>query len=450
MLTELPNRSLCVQRLQMALSQAPITGEKVAVLFIDLDRFKAINDTLGHHIGDGLLRSVAARLTQAVRSRDTVSRLGGDEFVVVMRDVAGREDVQQLVERRLIPLIRQSHPVEGHELNVSCSVGIAVYPEDGSDIDELMRRADAAMYEAKTTGRDMARFYSMETDQRAVARQTMEQQLRRALERNELSLHYQPRLSAQGAQLLGVEALLRWTSPVLGSIPPSEFIPIAEETGMIRAIGSWVLQQACEQWVRWQQLVLDAGVGDAASPHPLARVSISVNLSAAQMSDPALVTDIEALLLRTGMPAHRLELEITESQLMDNAHAAEQQLAALKALGVQLAIDDFGTGYSSLAYLKRFDIDRLKVDKSFVRDMLANPADMAITRAIIALGHTLGLRIVAEGVEDLATAQVLSALDCEELQGYHFSRPLPVLDLEAWARQHQPSGAPVLEAAVLA
>ena len=449
-LTELPNRSLCVQRLQMALAQAPITGEKVAVLFIDLDRFKAINDTLGHHIGDGLLRSVAARLTQAVRSRDTVSRLGGDEFVVVMRDVAGREDVQQLVERRLIPLIRQSHPVEGHELNVSCSVGIAVYPEDGGDIDELMRRADAAMYEAKTTGRDMARFYSIETDQRAVARQTMEQQLRRALERHELSLHYQPRLSAQGAQLLGVEALLRWTSPVLGSIPPSEFIPIAEETGMIRAIGSWVLQQACEQWVRWQQLVQDAGVGDAASPHPLARVSISANLSAAQMSDPALVTDIEALLLRTGMPAHRLELEITESQLMDNAHAAEQQLAALKALGVQLAIDDFGTGYSSLAYLKRFDIDRLKVDKSFVRDMLANPADMAITRAIIALGHTLGLRIVAEGVEDLATAQVLGALDCEELQGYHFSRPLPVPELEAWARQHQPSGAPVREAAVLA
>lgn len=442
-LTELPNRSLCVQRLQLALAQATITGEKVAVLFIDLDRFKTINDTLGHHVGDGLLRSVAARLTQAVRSRDTVSRLGGDEFVVVMRDVAGPEDVQHLVERRLIPLIRQSHPVEGHELNVSCSVGIAVYPEDGSDIDELMRRADAAMYEAKTTGRDMALFYSAETDQRALARQTMEQQMRRALERNEFSLHYQPRLSAKGARLLGVEALLRWTSPVLGSIPPTEFIPIAEETGMIRPIGSWVLQQACEQWVRWQALplarALDDRMGDGASAlqHPLADVSVSVNLSAAQMADPQLVPDIEALLARTGMPAHRLELEITESQLMDNAHAAEQQLAALKALGVQLSIDDFGTGYSSLAYLKRFDIDRLKVDRSFVRDMLINPADMAITRAIIALGHTLGLRIVAEGVEDLATAQVLGALDCEELQGYHFSRPLPVQQLEAWALQHR-------------
>lgn len=435
-LTELPNRSLCVQRLQMALAQAPITGEKVAVLFIDLDRFKAINDTLGHHIGDGLLRSVAGRLTQAMRSRDTVSRLGGDEFVVVMRDVAGREDVQQLVERRLIPLIRQAHPVEGHELNVSCSVGIAVYPEDGSDIDELMRRADAAMYEAKTTGRDMALFYSAETDQRALARQALEQHLRRALERGELSLHYQPRLSAKGSHLLGVEALLRWNNAVLGNIPPSEFIPIAEETGMIRAIGSWVLQQACEQWARWQALPVGTAGVHAAQP-PLADVSISVNLSAAQLADPQLVPDIEALLARTGMPAHRLELEITESQLMDNAHAAAQQLAALKTLGVQLSIDDFGTGYSSLAYLKRFDIDRLKVDKSFVHDMLGNPADMAITRAIIALGHTLGLKIVAEGVEDLATAQVLGALDCEELQGYYFSRPLPLDQLEAWARQHQ-------------
>ena len=434
-LTELPNRSLCVQRLSAALAQASVTGEKVAVLFIDLDRFKSINDTLGHHVGDGLLRSVAARLTQAVRARDTVSRLGGDEFVVVMRDVTGPEDVRQLVERRLIPLIRQSHPVQGHELNVSCSVGIAVYPDDGDDLDELMRRADAAMYEAKTTGRDMALFYSAETDQRSLARQNLEQQLRRALERDEFSLQYQPRVSARGARLLAVEALLRWNNPVLGSVPPCEFIPIAEETGMIRAIGSWVLQQACEQWVRWQIPPPPGADGDGPGA-VLTGVGVSVNLSAAQMADPMLVRDIELLLQRTGMPAHKLELEITESQLMDNAHVAERQLAALKALGVQLSIDDFGTGYSSLAYLKRFDIDRLKVDKSFVRDMLHNPADMAITRAIIALGHTLGLKIVAEGVEDMATAQVLGVLDCEELQGFYFSRPLPEAELLAWAAGH--------------
>ena len=433
-LTELPNRSLCVQRLQLALAHAQACNERVAVLFIDLDRFKAINDTLGHHIGDGLLRSVAQRLTQAVRSRDTVSRLGGDEFVVIMRDVAGPEDVQQLVENRLIPLIRQPHPVEGHELNVSCSVGIAVYPEDGGDIDELMRRADAAMYEAKTTGRDMALFYSAETDQRALARQSMEQHLRRALGRGEFSLHYQPRLSARGGRLQGVEALLRWNNPVLGMVPPSEFIPIAEETGMIRPIGAWVLQQASAQWLAWQSLEYEGPLGRA--PHPLSQVSVSVNLSAAQLADPQLVPDIEALLAKSGMPAHRLELEITESQLMDHANSAERQLAALKALGVQLSIDDFGTGYSSLAYLKRFDIDRLKVDKSFIHDMLTNPADMAITRAIIALGHTLGLKIVAEGVEDLATAQVLDALDCEELQGFHFTRPLPVVQLQEWVLHH--------------
>ena len=430
-LTELPNRSLCVQHLQRALLQAKESGTQVAVLFIDLDRFKTINDTLGHHIGDGLLRSVAARLVQAVRALDTVSRLGGDEFVVVMRDVAGRDDVQQLVERRLIPLIRQSHPVDGHELNVSCSGGIAVDPEDGADLDELRRRADAAMYEAKTTGRDMAMFYSVETDQRAQARQSMEQHLRRALERDELHVHYQPRVSARGGRLQGVEALLRWRHPVLGSVPPMDFIPIAEETGMIRAIGAWVLEQACLQWVQWQALPVTDGL-----PHPLCGVAVSVNLSATQLADPHLVPDIAALLQRTGVPAHRLELEITESQLMDNADAAAQQLAALKALGVQLAIDDFGTGYSSLGYLKRFEIDRLKVDKSFVHDMLTNPADMAITRAVIALGHTLGLKIVAEGVKDLVTAQVLSALDCEELQGYYFSRPLPPQQLEVWALQN--------------
>ncbi|WP_311224248.1 MULTISPECIES: EAL domain-containing protein [unclassified Acidovorax] len=427
-LTELPNRSLCVQRLQAALAQASATGERVAVLFIDLDRFKAINDTLGHHIGDGLLRSVAVRLTQAMRQCDTVSRLGGDEFVIVMPGVEGPAQVLQVVEQRLIPAIRQSHPVQGHELNVSCSVGIAVYPEDGTDIDELMRRADAAMYEAKTTGRDMARLYSLETDQRVQARQAMEQQLRRALERDELELHYQPRVDTRSGRLTGLEALLRWNHPVLGQVLPGEFIPIAEESGLIRPIGAWVMEQACEQWARWQQ------PGDATTA--LAGLPVSVNLSAAQLADAQLVPDLRQLLARCAMPAQWLELELTESQLMENASAAQQQLAALKALGVQLSIDDFGTGYSSLAYLKRFDIDKLKVDKSFIRDMLTSPADMAITRAVIALGHTLGLKVVAEGVEDWATVQVLGALDCDELQGFHFSRALPVAALAEWASHY--------------
>ncbi|MDU7590105.1 MAG: bifunctional diguanylate cyclase/phosphodiesterase, partial [Acidovorax sp.] len=352
-----------------------------------------------------------------------VSRLGGDEFVVVMQGVAGRADVQQLVEQRLIPLIRQAHVVEGHELHVSCSVGMALYPEDGQDLEGLMRRADAAMYEAKATGRDMACFYSVQTDQRALARQSLEQHLRRALERNELSLHYQPRVRAQNGQLVGVEALLRWTHPALGLVPPSEFIHIAEETGLIRTIGAWVLQEACAQWMRWRRAT---GPGAQA----LGRTVMSVNLSAAQLADPQLVPDVQAVLARLGMPASALELEITESQLMDNAHAAQQQLAALKALGVHLSIDDFGTGYSSLAYLKRFDIDKLKIDRSFVRELLTNPADMAITRAIIALGGSLGLKLVAEGVEDMATGRVLTALGCDELQGFHFSRPLPVPALE--------------------
>ncbi|MEG2047500.1 MAG: EAL domain-containing protein, partial [Comamonas sp.] len=427
-LTELPNRSLCVLRLQAALAQAQLTGEKVAVLFIDLDRFKTINDTLGHHIGDGLLRSVAGRLQQSVRSCDTVSRLGGDEFVVVMRGVTGRADVQTMVEQRLIRLIRQSHSVEGHELNVSCSVGIAVYPEDGADIEELMRRADAAMYEAKTTGRDMACFYSMETDLRGQARQTMEQQLRRAIERGELSVHYQPRVGACSAQLLGVEALLRWNSALLGSVPPSDFIPIAEETGLIRSLGAWVLEQACAQWMRWQDSTVAGGA--------LMGVGLSVNLSAVQLADPSLAADIRSVLERTGMPEQHLELEITESQLMESAPSVADQVVALKLLGVQLSIDDFGTGYSSLAYLKRFDIDRLKIDKSFVHDMLDDPADLAITRAIIGLGHSLGLKVVAEGVENRATAQMLSALACEELQGFYFSRPLPVPELERWAHAY--------------
>lgn len=419
-LTELPNRAMCQQRLSEALAHAEADGERVAVLFIDLDRFKIINDTLGHHIGDGLLRTVARRLTQSVRVDDTVSRLGGDEFVVILRHIEDREELDAMVNHRLIPAIRQSALVEGNNLTVSCSVGVALYPDDATDQDELMRRADAAMYEAKAAGRDMARFFSPETDARVLARQTVEGQLRQALANDEFSLAFQPRLNARTRRVQGAEALLRWHNPLLGQVPPAHFIHLAEETGLIKSIGLWVLQTACAQWMQFRQQGL------------LEALELSVNLSVAQLSDPELAGQLKDILRATGLPPHLLELELTESHLMDNPAAAQAQLTALKDLGVQIAIDDFGTGYSSLAYLKRFEIDKLKVDQSFVQGMLDDSADAAIVHAVIALGHTLGLKVVAEGVENLPTAQTLAALGCDELQGFCFSRALPAQEFQEW------------------
>nr|WP_315463698.1 EAL domain-containing protein [uncultured Rhodoferax sp.] len=416
-LTELPNRALCQQRLGEAIANARTTGEKVAVLFIDLDRFKLINDTLGHHIGDGLLHTVARRLCSAVRVDDTVSRLGGDEFVILLRHVRDLPELNAMVVERLIPAIRQTATVDGHVLTVSCSVGVALFPDDASDQDELMRRADAAMYEAKAAGRDTARFFTPETDQRVLARQTMETQLRQALDNEEFSLHYQARLHARTRTVLGAEALLRWKNPLLGQVPPGAFIHVAEESGLIKPIGAWVLREACRRWMEMEAQGLCKGL------------ELSVNVSVAQLADPELVEQLRAVLRDTRMPPAQLELELTESHLMDNPVVTQQQVAALKALGVKVAIDDFGTGYSSLAYLKRFDIDKLKVDQSFVLGMLEDSADAAIVNAVIALGHTLGLKVVAEGVENLPTAQTLTALGCDELQGYCFSRPLP---LDAW------------------
>jgi len=380
---------------------------------------------LGHHIGDGLLRTVSRRLIQAVRVDDTVSRLGGDEFVIILRHVSDRNELEVIVNQRLVPSVRQSTVIEGHSLNVSCSVGVALFPDDAHDQVELMRQADAAMYEAKAAGRDMARFFSPETDHRVLARQTMEGQLRLALGNQEFSLHYQPRLNARTRRIQGAEALLRWNNPLLGQVSPAQFIPLAEETGLIKPIGLWVLRESCAQWMRFEAQGLAKGL------------ELSVNLSVAQLSDPELVAQLHDVLQETGMPAEQLELELTESHLMDNAVAAQAQVAAIKALGIQVAIDDFGTGYSSLAYLKRFAIDKLKVDQSFVQGMLDDGADAAIVHAVIALGHTLGLKVVAEGVENMPTAQTLTALGCDELQGYCFSRPLAVPDFESWVRAQE-------------
>jgi diguanylate cyclase (GGDEF)-like protein/PAS domain S-box-containing protein len=427
-LTELPNRSLCIERLRHALLQVPRSKLKVAVLFIDLDRFKTINDTLGHHIGDGLLRSVAARLVEAVRAGDTVSRLGGDEFVVVLNGVADSDEVTHIVERRLIPMIRDAHTVNGADLHVSCSVGIAMHPDDGADVDELMRHADAAMYQAKSQGRNSAQFFSAEMTARAERRMLLESSLRSAIERDELSLNYQPRVDARSGALVGVEALLRWHNPELGAVNPVQFIPIAEESGLIVPIGAWVMEEACAQMARWR-----AG--------PLGNIGVSLNLSPLQLRDRGLLETLQACLRRHAIRKGTLEIEITESALMESVEANLQILQAIRESGVGLAIDDFGTGYSSLNYLNRFPLDKLKIDRSFVHDMLDDPTDLAITRAIIGLGHTLGLRVVAEGVETRQEVDILCAEGCDEFQGYFYARPMPAAEFEAWAAARPPVAA---------
>ena len=423
-LTELPNRALCVETLDAVLKQASSSGECVAVLFIDLDRFKVINDTLGHHIGDGLLQSVAQRLQQSVRSGDLVSRLGGDEFVVILRNLQDGAQAHWQAEQRLIPLIRQPHQVGGHELQVSCSVGIAIFPTDGHDLVELMRRADAAMYEAKNAGRDAARVFDVSIDVALRERQSLEQHLRLALERGEFSLHYQPQVDARTQQVLGVEALLRWHNAELGNVSPARFIPVAEECGLIQPIGRWVMNEAFRQKAIWQSMGLDA-------------LDMSINLSTAQLADPELLDLVQRCIARYQCDPEHMVLELTESHLMADPVAASDKLAAIKALGLQLSIDDFGTGYSSLAYLKRFPIDELKIDQSFVQSMLEDDADLAIVRSIIALGHALGLRLVAEGVETWLQAEKLKTLGCDELQGYYFSRPLNAQSLEQHLFQEQ-------------
>ncbi|HEX4329645.1 MAG TPA: EAL domain-containing protein [Burkholderiales bacterium] len=418
-LTQLPNRSLCLERLSLSMHQSQRTGQKVGVLFIDLDRFKTINDSLGHHVGDGLLRSIAQRLTEATRGGDTVSRLGGDEFVVVLNGVADSVEIASIIERRLIPSINLPHQVEGQQIHISCSVGIAVYPDDGNDIGELMRHADAAMYHAKANGRNMAHFFTPDLNARAQERMVLETSLRYALERGELCLHYQPRVDAKTRRILGVEGLLRWNHPEIGLVSPAHFIPIAEETGLIVPIGDWVVAEACRQYAEWR----DAGMGD---------VCISINLSAVQLRKPGLLETLKTNLARYEVPPHMLELELTETILMDSVETTIEQLVGFKSIGVQLSIDDFGTGYSSLNYLKRFPIDKLKIDRSFVHAMLDDATALAITKVIIGLGHTLGLRVVAEGVEQEDEARALRAAQCDELQGYLFARPIPAAELMAW------------------
>ncbi|MBN3752059.1 EAL domain-containing protein [Paraburkholderia sp. Tr-20389] len=421
-LTELPNRALFTKRLGVVLENAKYAQQRVAVLFIDLDRFKDINDSLGHHIGDGLLRSVSRRLVQAVRSGDTVSRLGGDEFTMILADAGSAADVARTIDERLLPLVREPHAMGGVTLQVACSVGVALYPDDGTDIETLMQNADAAMYQAKAAGRNLVKFFSPDMAERARQRLALEACMRTAIERRELRLAYQPCLDAQTGALVSVEGLLRWTHPQLGAVTPAQFIPIAEETRLIIPIGAWVIDEACRQLARWR----DAEMGE---------LRMSINLSAIQLRDADLVETLRHSLATHGVAPQRLELEITETVLMDSAENYLDAIRAIRALGVKLSLDDFGTGYSSLSYLNRFPLDRLKIDRAFVRDMLDAPADLAVIKAIIELGHELGLRVVAEGVESEDEANTLRSIGCDELQGFLYSAALSADELETWAEQ---------------
>jgi diguanylate cyclase (GGDEF)-like protein len=412
-LTELPNRALLVERLQQALARGVRNGRTAAVLFVDLDDFKVINDSLGHRLGDQLLVGVAQRLRACVRPGDTAARLGGDEFVVLLEDM-GSEDEAACVAERFLDGLQAPFVLEGHDVYVGASVGIATSRHAGTLPDDLLREADVAMYAAKAKGKRHYVVFDPAMEARPRERLALETDLRRALERGEFRLHYQPIVELNSGQIQGVEALLRWQHPERGVVSPSEFIPVAEETGLIVPIGRWVLLDACMQLRAWQ-------TGDPAGE----ALFVSVNLAARQFMDPGLVEDVAAALRDSGLASSCLKLEITESAAMEAGIGTIQTLQALKGLGVQLAIDDFGTGYSSLSYLKRFPVDTLKIDRSFVDGLGSDPQDTAIVQSVIALARTLSLSVTAEGIETPKQLEELLALRCDEGQGYYFARPQP-------------------------
>jgi diguanylate cyclase (GGDEF)-like protein len=377
---------------------------------LDLDGFKHINDSLGHPIGDKLLQSIAKRLVHCVRGSDTVSRQGGDEFVVLLSELAQPEDAA-ITARRLLQAVAEAHSIDQHDLHVTTCIGVSIYPDDGFDAETLIKNADTAMYQAKENGRQSYQFFKPAMNVRAVERQSIEENLRRALERNEFALHYQPKISLRTGAITGAEALIRWTHPIRGPVSPAQFIPVAEDCGLILPIGQWVLREACKQARAW----VDAGL-------PLG--SMAVNISAMEFRDDSFLESVFAILSETGLDPRSLELELTESVLMKRAESAASVLKSLRARGVQLAVDDFGTGYSSLSYLRKFPIDALKIDQSFVRQITTAPDETTIVTAVISMGRSLKLRVVAEGVETQEELAFLQAHQCDEAQGYFFSRPV--------------------------
>jgi diguanylate cyclase (GGDEF)-like protein/PAS domain S-box-containing protein len=422
-LTGLPNRRLLSDRLAMAISQTDREENSLALLFIDLDRFKNINDSLGHHMGDELLRQVGTRLVASVRAGDTVSRLGGDEFVVLCPSCGGAKDVSSMCEA-LIHKMSAPYRVESQELHITPSIGIALFPDDGEDVNTLIKNADAAMYQAKDSGRSTFQFYMRDLNEKTLERLQLETRLRKAIDSSEFVLYYQPKIDAQTGQFKGVEALIRWQDPLHGLIPPIKFIPLAEETGLIQQIGDWVLQESCQQIRRWQE----QGLGG---------IQVAVNISGRQFRLMDLAEKIPDILKGCGVSACLIELELTESMLMKNNEKSVQMLKSLKEQGFSVAVDDFGTGFSSLNYLRHFPVNILKIDQSFVREMMDDPATLAIVESIIALANALGMKTVAEGVETPQQRAALQEKGCHILQGYLISRPMPASDFSAWLRKYQ-------------
>ena len=410
-LTGLPNRLLLSDRLAHALAMARRRQGHVAVLYIDLDRFKNINESLGHAVGDKLLWEIAHRLNTCVREEDTVSRLSGDEFVIVVENLQGQGDAAAIANK-VHKAFEQPIQVDGRMLHASASIGIAVYPNDGDSAEVLMQNADTAMYQAKAQGRNTYQFFAPFMNAHVRERLELENTLRQALEREEFELYYQPIIDLNSGAIVCAEALIRWRHPEHGLVSPDKFIPIAEETGIIVRIGDWVLEQACRALSAWQ--------AQGIQPPRL-----SVNISPRQFRQPGLAERIRLILARQGVDAHQIDLEVTESALMDQPELAARILQELKSMGLGIVIDDFGTGYSSLAYLKTFPIDKLKIDRSFVRDLHTDNSDREITLAVIALSHNLGLKVVAEGVENPDQLAFLKRHDCDSVQGFFYSEPKP-------------------------
>jgi diguanylate cyclase (GGDEF)-like protein len=412
-LTGLPNRLLLTDRLEQAIARAHRDARRIAVIFIDMDDFKQINDTLGHQAGDRLLQSVAKRLLGCVRTPDTVSRQGGDEFVLLLQDVNRPEDIASMA-RRILKALAEAHCIDGHELFVTASIGVSIYPSDGQDAETLIKHADRAMYEAKANGFHSCMFFRQQMNLREKSRQSIEDDLRLALDGKELRLRYQPRIDLRTGAITGAEALLRWTHPIRGVVSPARFISIAEDSSLILSIGAWVLREACAQARAWAQAGLPG-------------VVISVNISAMQFRNANFLRDLYAIISETGLEPRFLELEIAESILMKQSEHMAPILKALKKKGVRVSIDDFGTSCSSLSYLQKIQLDALKIDRSLIRRITTNSANTAVVSAIIGMARNLKLQVVAEGVETIEELEFLKSHACDEAQGFYFSRPVLAL-----------------------